>query len=867
MYMKNLFLLICSFALLTTAAVAQNVGIGDPASPFTPTQRLHLKGNFLLEGDLRPNGAPGTAGQVLTSQGPDVAPSWEDATGGGTLVGTTNYITRWIANDNIGIGQMMDDNTQIHAGKGAGLPVLPTSDLNVFMQVTSTMPRSGTGATDPGPQSIALQATSTDSVGVKGVSTNSWGMWGETASADAGVFGLTTFAGGGLFSSAVRGEVAFVNTNNQIGHGVLGVTSRPMARLNTINLTGAANSEFNAASVTGWYEGNGAGHGVQSVSWTDVASSVGMYSLILPGDNFFATNQIPASTAGIRSDNWLGLGSSVLGVTSFLGIQDKLNPTIPGVSSVQGTNFMMSTFSQGIQGFAANTGDASATGNPAVDGPGLSNPTIEGRTFGVFGATNSKGHRSAGVFGIGRYTGGEKNYGVYGVGYSGADSTAGVFGTDFDDLLPRTDLTNNSAMGAATTSYGVIGKSINNVGVLGIHQSLAGDGAGTQGITYSQDGFSSGVYGLAWQQNGLNGPTFGVWGISDGDFEDAAGVFGQVENSFGANPRYGVFGITNEVNDGSAGVFGSSPLANQGQTYGVLGVSRSETAASSGVRGVSTSPSATNPTYGVYGFTNSTNANAAGVYGSAANTATVWAGYFEGRVRCTEGIEVPVNKNFIIDHPLDPANKYLRHHSIEAPEALNVYSGIVTTDASGNAVVSLPAYFESLNKDFRYTLTCINQFAQAIVTQKVQNNRFSIKTDKPNVEVSWVIYGTRNDPAYQQLALPTESAKEPQNVGKYLVPQAYGQPREKAIGYVANPGTELVDKQPVNIPTHRINRGMELKPDPKPTENWNEYLDQQAKTLINNGQKNPVNQTYKMNVPPTVTPEKVKQIKTAAVAR
>jgi len=848
MRMRHLVILICSIFLLTAASTyAQNVGIGDPAAPFTPTQRLHLKGNFLLEGDFRPANLPGTAGQVLTSAGPNTAPAWAAPASGG-LSGTTDFVARWISNTNIGIGQIMDNNVQIIAAR---TPALPTTDLNVFMTVRSIQPQ--------GPQSIALMGTSTDSVGVKGLTTNSFGVWGETSSADAGVFGLTNFAGGGNFSSGVRGQVINTATNNQIGHGVLGLGFRNMARLNTLNFTGAANSEFNASGVTGWYEGNGTGHGVQSVAFTDSAGAIGMYSLLLPGDDFFATGTLRPSTLGARSDNWLGFGSAFLGTTSFLGTLDKNNPTIPGVSTVRGNNLMMSTASAGIEGFAVNTGDAVTTGNAALQGPGLTDPTIQGRTFGVLGASNSKGRNSAGVYGVARYTGGEKNYGVYGVAYSSADSTAGVFGTDSDNLITRRDLVTNTPLGPSTSAYGVIGKSINNVGVLGIHQSLAGDKPASFGLTYSRDGFATGVFGFAAAATGNTGPTFGIWGSSDGAFEGTAGILGTVEVAGNATIRHGVYGYSNETFAGSAGVYGDSPIPGAGQTYGVLGTSRSEAANSSGVRGVSTNPTATNPTYGVYGFTNGTNANSAGVYGSSANIVNTWAGWFEGGLRVTGRLEAGAPKNFIIDHPLDPANKYLRHSCIEAPEALNMYTGIAKTNASGLVVVKLPDYFEAINKDFRYQLTCINDFAQAIVVQKVQNNQFVIRTDKPNMEVSWTVTATRNDPAYNMLQGPTEEMKEPHNRGKYIMPEAFNQPRSAAIGYVEQSGVELVNKRLPAAPQDRFGRDRKEVPPVKYDIDYTKLLDERANTQGVGSQSS--QESIKVVVPASVDADAVKQMK------
>lgn len=101
--------------------------------------------------------------------------------------------------------------------------------------------------------------------------------------------------------------------------------------------------------------------------------------------------------------------------------------------------------------------------------------------------------------------------------------------------------------------------------------------------------------------------------------------------------------------------------------------------------------------------------------------------------KCHTGVSVSVNgrKNFQIDDPLDPANRYLYHSAIESSEMMNIYSGNVTTDGHGDATVHVPAWFEALNGDFRYQLTVIGQFAQAIVADEIYDGRFRIRTDKP----------------------------------------------------------------------------------------------------------------------------------------
>jgi hypothetical protein len=137
--------------------------------------------------------------------------------------------------------------------------------------------------------------------------------------------------------------------------------------------------------------------------------------------------------------------------------------------------------------------------------------------------------------------------------------------------------------------------------------------------------------------------------------------------------------------------------------------------------------------------------------------------------------------SFKIDHPQDPANKYLYHSFVESPDMKNIYDGVVTTDQGGFATVSLPSYFQALNSDFRYQLTVIGQFAQAIVATEIQNNSFTIQTNKPNVKVSWQVTGIRKDPWAMKHRIPVEQTKSPSDRGYYLYPDAYGLPDSSGI--------------------------------------------------------------------------------------
>ena len=102
------------------------------------------------------------------------------------------------------------------------------------------------------------------------------------------------------------------------------------------------------------------------------------------------------------------------------------------------------------------------------------------------------------------------------------------------------------------------------------------------------------------------------------------------------------------------------------------------------------------------------------------------AGQFVGSVNIS-GTLTKGGGSFKIDHPLDPANKYLSHSFVESPDMMNVYNGNVTLDDSGEAWVALPDWFDALNRDFRYQLTAIGAPAPNLyVATKVSGNRFRI---------------------------------------------------------------------------------------------------------------------------------------------
>ena len=240
--------------------------------------------------------------------------------------------------------------------------------------------------------------------------------------------------------------------------------------------------------------------------------------------------------------------------------------------------------------------------------------------------------------------------------------------------------------------------------------------------------------------------------------------------------------------------------ATSGQATGVQGSTLSPTGI--GVVGVATAPGGN----GIAGYNTSTTGNGIGVIGASnsptgiavkgGNTAGGLAGLFQGNVTVSGNLNISGkltkgSGSFKIDHPLDPANKYLSHSFVESPDMMNVYNGNITTDRHGLATVILPEYFGAINRDFRYQLTVIGQFAQAIVKQEIENNRFTIRTNKPSVKVSWQVTGVRQDAYAEANRIQVEEDKSASERGHYLHPELFGATEKEAIGATSPPTMTL----------------------------------------------------------------------------
>lgn len=163
-----------------------------------------------------------------------------------------------------------------------------------------------------------------------------------------------------------------------------------------------------------------------------------------------------------------------------------------------------------------------------------------------------------------------------------------------------------------------------------------------------------------------------------------------------------------------------------------------------------------------------------------------------GRVVVNGDFTASGAKAFTIDHPLDPENQTLSHAAVESNEVLNAYSGNVTTDGQGRATIVLPEYFEAINRDYRYQLTAVGVFAQAIVAREISGNTFEIATSLPNVKVSWEVKGVRSDARMKAVPFVAVKEKPAAMKGQYLDAKAWGQPLAKSAAHAGDPEVDSV---------------------------------------------------------------------------
>ena len=297
----------------------------------------------------------------------------------------------------------------------------------------------------------------------------------------------------------------------------------------------------------------------------------------------------------------------------------------------------------------------------------------------------------------------------------------------------------------------------------------------------------------------LRGSAIGAGSIA-GFFTSANGT--GVSGITAKSNQFGVYGANDAVTNGG----GEAIRANGQQNHGLVATTASvdanaiyalDTSTGTAIFGWSTPASGTFGRgvqgqadgvggTGVFGYASADSGTSIGVYGQAIS-ASGYGVYCSGNEHVGGNLDVSgaitaTTKDFKIDHPLDPAQKFLSHSCVESDDRRTVYDGEVTLDARGEATVILPAWFETLNKSFRYQLTAIGWLIRTLhVKSKVKSNAFSIGGGNAGQEVCWLITGVRQDPYAKAHPLTVEAAKTGTERGRYLHPEVYGKAASRSI--------------------------------------------------------------------------------------
>lgn len=259
----------------------------------------------------------------------------------------------------------------------------------------------------------------------------------------------------------------------------------------------------------------------------------------------------------------------------------------------------------------------------------------------------------------------------------------------------------------------------------------------------------------------------GVYGPGGGAAFDATGVYGE------SKPQ-DYYGYGGKFVGGYVGAKGSVEATGGEAYYGLQG----------------TCDGGPGNNFGVVGQATGSGANF-GIYGYASGSGINWAGYFDGDVNVTGTFYNPASA-LLIDHPLDPAEQYLRQPAVHSSEMKNIYDGVVALDGAGEAWVELPDWFDALNTDFRYQLTSIGAPGPNLyVADEVAGNRFRIAGGVPGMKVSWLVTGVRHDAHARANPIAVEEHKREDESGMYLQPEAHGVSPALGIGRLGDADEKL----------------------------------------------------------------------------
>ncbi len=618
-------------------------------------------------------------------------------------------------------------------------------------------------------------------------------------------------------------DIAFAGGDGTI----TGVTTVSGSGLSGGGTSGTLNLSLTSACASGQIlQWNGS-------AWACASAGTGTVTGVTAGTDLTGGGSSGNVTLNLNTSALNSVYPQLATANTFTGNQTvNGNLTATGaINSATGLNIGGSQFVYGSvasqNGFFGPAGNSTMTGlgNTATGFLALSSNTSAGgiTAYGAYALdsnTTGAGNSATGYQSLENNTTGYNNtasgYQALAINTTGFDNTA----TGWTALYSNTGIY-NTATGAQALYFNSTGQSNTGDGTGALASNSTGSfntASGAGALEFSTTGSNNtatGEYTLYSNTTGNGNTSDGYYA---GNTADSSALTGNSNTAVGSHALFSTGTLTNattigayaEVSESNALVLGSINGVNGAASSTFVGIGTTTPQAALDVLGATTlhaliGNGGCGTTYAGIGFIASggfagnctnyallgeTNGN---LYINSTQSGTIFFRNQNGANLMTinpsgdVSIQGSLSKgsgSFKIDHPLDPANKYLYHSFVESPDMMNIYNGVATLDAHGAAWITLPGYFEALNRDFRYQLTSIGRPQPSLyVAHEISGNRFRISGGKAGGRVSWQVTGIRHDAYADAHRIQVEVEKPPQEQGKYLHPELFGVPEEQAVGY------------------------------------------------------------------------------------
>jgi hypothetical protein len=259
---------------------------------------------------------PGTAGQLLTTNGAGVAPSWTTITGAGTVT-AVNTGTGLTGGPITVSGTVSIANTGVTAATYGGAATVPQIIVNAQGQITSATDVSiSIAASQISSGTIASARISGSYTGITGVGTLTAGTWNaSTIAASYGGTGQSTYTIGDLLYASTASALSKLNAGTA-NYALISNGAGAAPSYQQISLT---------AGVTGTLPVTNGGTG-QSTALTQYGVVYGSTTSAMATTAAGTTGQILVATTG-GAPTWSSSIPSGAGVTSFSAGTTGLTPS------------------------------------------------------------------------------------------------------------------------------------------------------------------------------------------------------------------------------------------------------------------------------------------------------------------------------------------------------------------------------------------------------------------------------------------------------------------------------------------------------------------------------------------------------------